>query len=64
MGRYRFWVHDKDTKGQPLNETILKAADEIGPDLARYRQQEIDCESTSNAMLQSAVEAASEAGEG
>jgi RNA polymerase sigma factor (sigma-70 family) len=61
MGRYQFWVHDKDKKGQPLDEKFLKAADEIGPELARYRQQEIDCESTSNAMLQSAVEAASQA---
>ena len=23
MGRYRFWVHDKDKKGQPLDEKIL-----------------------------------------
>ena len=64
MGRYRFWVHDKDKKGQPLDEKILKAADEIGPDLARYSQQEVDCESTSNGMLQSAVEAASKATQG
>jgi RNA polymerase sigma factor (sigma-70 family) len=61
MTRYRFWVHDKDRKGRPIDETILKAADEIGPDLARYREEEVDCESTSNAMLQSAVEAASHA---
>ena len=61
MARYRFWVHDKDRKGRPIDETILKAADEIGPDLARYRQEEVDCESTSNAMLQSAVEAVSQA---
>ena len=61
MSHYRFWVHDKDKKGRPIDEKILKAADEIGPDLARYRQQEIDCESTSNSILQSAVEAASQA---
>ena len=64
MGRYRFWVHDKDKTGQPLDDKFLKAADEIGTDLARYRHQEIDCESTSNAMLQSAVEAASKATRG
>jgi RNA polymerase sigma factor (sigma-70 family) len=61
MARYRFWVHDKDRKGRPIDQTILKAADEIGSDLALYRQEEVDCESTSNAMLQSAVEAASQA---
>ena len=61
MARYRSWIHDKDKKGQPLDEAILKAAEEIGPSLTRYRQQEIDCESTSNVMLQSAVEAASRA---
>jgi RNA polymerase sigma factor (sigma-70 family) len=61
MARYRFWLHDKDRKGRPIDRTILKIADEIGPDLARYRQEEVDCESTSNAMLQSAVEAASQA---
>lgn len=61
MARYRFWVHDKDRKGRQIDEEILKAADEIGADLARYRQQEIDCESTSNSILQSAVEAASQA---
>jgi RNA polymerase sigma factor (sigma-70 family) len=61
MARYRFWVHNKDRHGRPIDKGILKAADEIGPDLARYRQEEIDCESTSNSMLQSAVEAASQA---
>ena len=61
MARYRSWIHDKDKKGQPLDEAMLKAAEEIGPSLTRYRQQEIDCESTSNVMLQSAVEAASKA---
>jgi RNA polymerase sigma factor (sigma-70 family) len=61
MARYRFWVHDRDRKGRPIDERMLKAADEIAPDLARYRQEEIDCESTSNSMLQSAVEAASQA---
>src|SRR5207247_11001636 len=61
MARYRFWINDKDRKGQPLDENILKTAEEIAPTLTRYRQQEIDCESTSNDMLQSAVEAASKA---
>ena len=61
MARYRFWIHDKDRKGQLLDENIVKTAEEIGPALTRYRQQEIDCESTSNEMLQSAVEAASKA---
>jgi len=59
MARYRFWIHDKDKKGQPLDENVVKAAEEIAPTLTRYRQQEIDCEATSNEMLQSAVEAAS-----
>ena len=61
MARYRFWIHDKDRKGQPLDENILKTAEEIAPTLTRYRRQEIDCESTSNDILQSAVEAASKA---
>ncbi len=61
MARYRFWFHDKDKKGQPLDADILKAAEEIAPMLTRYRQQEIDCESTSNEILQAAVEAASKA---
>ena len=59
MARYRFWIHDKDRKGRPLDEDILKTAESIAPTLTRYRSQEIDCESTSNDMLQSAVEAAS-----
>jgi RNA polymerase sigma factor (sigma-70 family) len=62
MARYRFWIHDKDRKGRPLDESILKTAESIAPTLTRYRQQEIDCESTSNDMLQTAVEAASMAG--
>ena len=61
MARYRFWIHDKDRKGQPLDENILKTAEEIAPTLTRYRRHEIDCESTSNDILQSAVEAASKA---
>jgi RNA polymerase sigma factor (sigma-70 family) len=61
MARNPSWIHDRDKAGQPLDEAILKAAEEIGPSLTRYRQQEIDCESTSNVMLQSAVEAASKA---
>ena len=61
MARYSFWIHDRDGKGQPLDKNIIRAAQEIAPALTRYRQQEIDCESTSNDMLQSAVEAASKA---
>ena len=61
MTRYRFWIHDKDRKGQPLDENILKTAEELAPTLTRYRRDELDCESTSNDMLQSAVEAASKA---
>ena len=61
MARYRFWIHDKDRKGRPLDEEIVKTAETIAPTLTRYRQQEIACESISNDMLQSAVEAASRA---
>src|SRR6185295_2191194 len=61
MARYRFWINDKDKKGEPLNENILKTAEEIAPALTRYRQQELNSESMSNDMLQSAVEAASKA---
>ena len=61
MTRYRFWIHDKDRKGQPLDENILKTAEELAPTLTRYRRDELDCESTSNDILQSAVEAASKA---
>ena len=61
MSRYRFWIHKKDDKGRPLDEKIVKAAEEVAPTLARYRQHEIRCESTTNAMLQAAVEAASRA---
>ena len=60
MGRYRFWLYKKDRKGRPIDKAILKIAEEIGHDLAPYRQKELD-ESTSNEMLQSAVEAASQA---
>src|SRR6266446_1303696 len=61
MARYRFWIHDKDKNGQPLDEKILKAAEDVGSTVTRYRQQEIGCESTANDILQSAVEAASKA---
>ena len=61
MARHRFWIYDKDRKGRPLDKKILKAAEKIAPTLTRYRHQELDSESTSNEMLQSAVEAASEA---
>ena len=61
MARYRFWFHDKDRKGQPLDQNVLKTAEEIAPVLTRYRYQEIDSESTCNDLLQEAVEAASQA---
>ena len=61
MARYWFWLYKKDRKGRPIDKAILKIAEEIGPDLAPYGQKEVDCESTSNGMLQSAVEAASQA---
>ena len=61
MAHYQYWIHDKDTKGEPLDEDVLKTAKEIAPLLTRYRQLEIDCEATSNDMLQEAVEAASKA---
>jgi RNA polymerase sigma factor (sigma-70 family) len=61
MARFQFWFHDKDKNGQPLDANMLKAAEEIAPSLTRYRQQEIDCEATSNDILQEAVEAASNA---
>lgn len=61
MFRYRFWFHRKDGNGRPLDEKIVKAAEEIAPTLARYREHEIRCESTINEMMQSAVEAASKA---
>lgn len=61
MFGYRFWIHKKDDNGRPLDENIVKAAEEAATTLARYRQHEIRCESTINAMLQSAVEAASKA---
>jgi hypothetical protein len=64
MARYKLWFHDRDKKGQPLDENILKTAESIASALTRYRQDEIDCESTSNDMLQSAVEAASTASGG
>jgi len=61
MARYQFWIHDKDRHGQPLDEKILKAAEDIGPSLTRYRHEEIRCEATANEILQAAVEAASKA---
>jgi RNA polymerase sigma factor (sigma-70 family) len=61
MARYRFWLYKKDRKGRPIDKAILKIAEEIGPDLGPYGQKEVDCESTSNGMLPSAVEAASQA---
>ena len=64
MGRnrfYRFWFHNKDDKGRPLDEQLLKAVEEIAPLLTRYRHEEIDCDSTANELLQSAIEAGSKA---
>jgi RNA polymerase sigma factor (sigma-70 family) len=61
MAHYQFWFHDKDKKGRPLDKNILRAAEEIAPSLARYRKREIDSESTSNDLMQEAIEAASDA---
>jgi RNA polymerase sigma factor (sigma-70 family) len=61
MARYRFWLFKKDRKGRPIDKAILKIAEEIGPDLAPYGQKEVDGESTSKGILQSADEAASQA---
>src|SRR5947209_17691826 len=61
MARYRFWFHDKDRHGQPLDQNVLKTAEEIAPILTNYRYEEIDSKSTCNEMLQQAVEAASRA---
>jgi RNA polymerase sigma factor (sigma-70 family) len=61
MARHRFWLYKKDRKGRPIDKAILKIAEEIGPDLAPYGQREVDGESSSNGMLQSAVETASQA---
>ena len=58
---YRFWFHNKDDKGQPLDETLLKAAEENAPALTRYREEELDSESTANELLQKAIEAGSKA---
>ena len=61
MARYRFWFHDKDRNGQPLDKSVLKTAEEIAPALTNYRYEEIDSKSTCNDMMQEAVEAASRA---
>ena len=61
MDRYRFWIHDKDENGLPLDPQIMRAAEEILDALAKYREEEIQDESAINTMLQSAVEAASKA---
>jgi RNA polymerase sigma factor (sigma-70 family) len=61
MARYRFWFHDRDKNGQPLDAKILQVAQEIAPKLCRYRQSEIDSDATANDLLQSAIEAASDA---
>jgi RNA polymerase sigma factor (sigma-70 family) len=61
MARFRFWVRDKDSKGEPIDDVIRKTAESIAPKLIHYRQREIGSEQTSNEILQSAVEAASRA---
>src|ERR1700758_718948 len=61
MGRYQLWIYGKDDEGRPLDQVILKAAEENGLSIIQYRQNEIECESTVNVILQSAVEAASKA---
>jgi hypothetical protein len=61
MARYRFWLYKKDPKGRSIDEAILKIAEQIGPDLAPSGQKKVDCESTSNGMLQSALDGASQA---
>jgi RNA polymerase sigma factor (sigma-70 family) len=61
MGSYSFWFYGKDDKGRPLDANILKAAEQIAPTLARYREHEVGCDSTINTLLQSAIEAASRA---
>src|SRR5262245_8229360 len=61
MFRYRFLIHTKDTKGRRIAETLVRADEAIAPELARYRQREIRCESATNSMIQSAVEIASKA---
>jgi RNA polymerase sigma factor (sigma-70 family) len=61
MRHYKFWFHERDKRGQPINESILKSAEKIAPLLTRYRIYEIDCLSTCNEILQEAVEAASHA---
>src|SRR3989442_2314411 len=61
MARYRFWFHDKDRHGQPLDQNVLKTAEQIAPVLTDYRYEEIDSKSTCNEILQEAVEAASRA---
>jgi DNA-directed RNA polymerase specialized sigma24 family protein len=58
---YLFWFHNKDDEGRPLDETLIKAAEEIAPVLTRYRHDEVGCDSTANELLQSAIEAASRA---
>ena len=60
MARYRFWLYKKDRKRRPTDQAILKITEEIGTDFAPCGQKEVDCESTSKGMLQSAVEATSQ----
>ena len=57
MAPLPFWLRDKDKKSRPIDKTIFKVAEEIGPDPQRYRQEKVACESTSKAMLQPAAAA-------
>ena len=59
MPHYR--ICPKDANGDPLEEVILKTAEENIVMLTRYREREIGCESTIHGLLQSVVEAASRA---
>jgi hypothetical protein len=61
MANYRFYIRDTDSKGQPIDDVVRKAAESIAPILTRYGQEEIGSERISDEMLQSAVEAASNA---
>ena len=61
MPKYRFWIHSKDRDGRPLEDAIVQAAENNVAMLTHYRENEIGCESTINALLQTVVESASKA---
>jgi DNA-directed RNA polymerase specialized sigma24 family protein len=61
MARYRFWIHDKDEDGKPLDPEIVETAERVAPRLWEYRRKELRDKSTANSLLQSAVESASKA---